>query len=349
MSCFRPNIALFDTSTNPQKQLEWHSGNNPKKPLDYEWYNEQNERFKKHNLNLTYTQLPCGQCEACQEAYSKEWAIRCVLEAEQWKHNWFITLTLNDENLYYPEYIIDKSTGEVFEDDGTWENPSLNPEYMDKFIKDLRRYYEYNHKHTNIRMYYAGEYGSSSARPHWHLLAFNLPIDQKDLKVYRINTDGSTYYTCNILTKIWGKGHVVLGEVNWDTCAYTARYVMKKMKYRPRRWYYEHGLYPEYVRMSRKPGIGREAYNPSFYKNDEIIVKGHRQNIRSAKPPRYYDKIYDIDNHKNMVKIKERRQELAAANQRIEMQNTSLSIREHLKMKQSKKNDVWGSLKRDKV
>jgi len=349
VSCYRPNVILFDTSTEPRKQLKFLSGNNRKKPLEYEWFNEMNDRFKKYGLKREYVQVPCNQCAGCQEATSKEWAIRCVLEAEKYKHNYFITLTYRDEELYYPEFIYNKTNDKYYEDDGSWIHPSLKPKDMEKFIDDLRRYYDYHHHHTGIRVYYAGEYGEKSARPHYHLIAFNLPIRPEDLKIYRINTDGSVYYTCDYITKIWKHGHVVIGEVNWDTCAYTARYVMKKMKYRPKEWYYKRGLLPEYVRMSNRPGIAREAYTPDFYKNDEIIIKGHRQSIRSAKPPRYYDKIYDIDNHKNMVRIKERREELAAASQRREMQNTSLSIRDHLRMKQEKKNAVWGSLKRNKV
>ena len=212
----------------------------------------------------------------------------------------------------------------------------------------LNRHYNYR-GHQGLKYYYCGEYGDISGRAHFHAIIFNMPIKPKDLKVYRINTDGSVYYTCEWLTKLWRKGYVVIGEVNWDTCAYTARYVMKKQKALPPEEYYKRGKIPEFVQMSRRPGIAKEAYKETYFENDEIIIKGHRERIQSAKPPRYFDKIYDLDHHEQMQKIKEIRKELAEAAQREEMSRTSLTIREHLRMKQRQKKDVWQSLKRNKI
>lgn len=361
MSCFRPNVIYFDTSKEPRKILKFYSGNKKSNPLNYEWFNEQNQRFRQYNLNLEYVQVPCGQCEGCQEAYSKEWAIRCLLESYTHEHNYFLTLTYDDEHLPIAEYMVDKDTGEIYEDeDGLWQylGGTLQPRDMDLFLKKLRKFYEYEnkktgyylgYKHTGTRFYYCGEYGEISGRAHYHMLTFNMPIKPEDLKVYRINTDGSIYYTCEWLTKMWNKGYVVIGEINWDTCAYTARYVMKKLKHMPKEEYYKLGKIPEFVRMSRRPGIAREAYKEAYFENDEIIYKGHRENITSAKPPRYFDKIYDIENHEEMDKIKNRRKALAEASQRVEMSKTSLNIRDHLRMKQTKAHDVWKSLKRNKI
>lgn len=41
--------------------------------------------------------LPCGQCIGCRLEYSRQWAIRCLDEAQMHKDNSFITLTCNDE------------------------------------------------------------------------------------------------------------------------------------------------------------------------------------------------------------------------------------------------------------
>lgn len=352
MACFRPNVILFDTSVEPKKNLRFLSGNKNGAKLNYEWFNSENEKYRKYGLKREYLQVPCGQCEGCQEAYSKEWAIRCLLESQLYKHNYFLTLTYDEEHLPFADEIIDESTGQIYEDqDGMWPylGGTLKPEHMEKFLKDLRRHYEYHFQHVGIRAYYCGEYGGQTGRPHYHLIAFNLPIEPEEMKVYRINTDGSTYYTCDRITKLWGRGYVVIGEVNWDTCAYTARYVMKKQKHMSKEAYYEMGKIPEYVRMSTKPGIAREAYKEAYYENDEIIFKGHRETITSAKPSRYFDKLYDLSDHEAMMKIKDRRKELAAAAQRVEMARTSLSINDHLKMKQRIRKDTWNSLKRDKV
>lgn len=352
MSCFRPNVIKFDTSVDPKKILKFYSGNKKGVDLDYEWFNEQNQRYKKLGIQIEYATVGCGSCEACQEAYSKEWAIRCLLESYLHEHNYFLTLTYDEDNLPHVDEIVDKETGEIYTDvDGDWyyNGGTLLEKDMQQFIKRLRRHYSYHMNHEGIRFYYCGEYGETTQRAHYHMIAFNLPIDPEEMKVYRINTDGSVYYTCDKITKLWGKGYVVIGEVNWDTCAYTARYVMKKMKYRPKEDYYAQGKYPEFVRMSRDPGIARKAFNKAVYQNDEIIIKGHREKIQPVKPSAYFDKLYDNLDHEDMQRIKERRKELAEASQRVEMYGTSLSIKEHLRMKQEKKKDVWKSLRRNKV
>ena len=43
--------------------------------------------------------LPCGQCIGCKLSYARQWAIRCLHEAQMHESNCFITLTFNDEHL----------------------------------------------------------------------------------------------------------------------------------------------------------------------------------------------------------------------------------------------------------
>lgn len=43
--------------------------------------------------------LPCGQCIGCRLEYSRQWAIRCLDEAQMHAQNCFITLTLSPENV----------------------------------------------------------------------------------------------------------------------------------------------------------------------------------------------------------------------------------------------------------
>lgn len=61
--------------------------------------------------------------------------------------------------------------------------------------------------------------------------------------------------------------------------------------------------------MSRKPGIGRkwfEDHKDEIYKKDEIIIRKYKGGTMKVKPPKYYDKLYDIENHENLEKIKEK-------------------------------------------
>lgn len=43
--------------------------------------------------------LPCGQCIGCKLEYSRQWAIRCLDEAQMFDQNCFITLTNSDESV----------------------------------------------------------------------------------------------------------------------------------------------------------------------------------------------------------------------------------------------------------
>lgn len=43
--------------------------------------------------------VPCQRCIGCRLDYSREWAIRCMKEAECHTDNWFLTLDYDDEHL----------------------------------------------------------------------------------------------------------------------------------------------------------------------------------------------------------------------------------------------------------
>jgi len=94
----------------------------------------------------------------------------------------------------------------------------------------------------------------------------------------------------------------LIRKVTFETAAYTARYIMKKVTGENTEDHYyktcEHtgNLYilePEFVRMSLKPGIGEkwyQKYKSDLYPGDFAIM-----NHREVKIPRYYDKMYDLE------------------------------------------------------
>lgn len=91
-----------------------------------------------------------------------------------------------------------------------------------------------------IRYYLVGEYGDETQRPHYHVALFGLGIDDRDL-----------------IHDTWGKGHILVGDLNKDSAQYIVGYVTKGMtKWKDSRL---NGRYPEFARMSRKPGIGAHA------------------------------------------------------------------------------------------
>ena len=160
--------------------------------------------FDRHLANpLMPLDLPCGHCIGCRLAYSKEWAIRCMHEASMHESNYFITLT------YSPEFLP--------------ANLSLDKRVFTLFMKKLRKKFG-----EGIRFYMCGEYGDKQGRPHYHAILFNIKFD--DLKFYKKNKDGSILYNSETLSNLWGYGYAVVGNVTFESCAYVARYIVKKQK-----------------------------------------------------------------------------------------------------------------------
>lgn len=357
MPCYTPNIRLANLipseETGKTQTIKFY---NAKQHLNYEWFDKQNEFFKAHNIMQEYQRVPCGWCVGCQEKYSKDWAIRCVKEAELYPNNYFITLTYDDEHLPINGVtedfeIFSKETGEIAE---TNYNGSLRESDLTTFLKKLRRHYEYHYNHTGIRFFACGEYGPTTQRPHYHAILFNMPINLTELKILRVTEDNNFLYECKELEELWGKGFITLAEVNWDTCAYVARYVMKKQRGKvPEEYYLENGQNKEFIRMSRMPGIGKDFASTEvlnkIYENDEMIVKGHRENISIAKPPSYYDRIYDAINPTQMQKIKDQRKAIAIEGEKILSLQSSYDTATRLKVAEAEKTRKWNSLSRDNI
>lgn len=294
------------------------------------------ETGNKGNLE----KIPCGQCIGCRLQYSRDWATRCMLEAKEWENNHFITLTYNDMNIPL-NTVIDTKTGEVI------EKGTLKPDELTKFMKDLRRHYEYHEKHKNIRFYACGEYGEKYERPHYHAIIFNLPIN--DLERHKKTPEGMLY-TSKTIEKIWGKGYVVIAEVNWNTAAYVARYMLKKQKGQNAGEYYEKkAVEPEFVRMSRMPGIAYEYYQANkdkIYKDDTIIICGSKGKAQKVKPASYFDKMYDIEYPEKMEKIKKERKELGKQAKENKLKRTELTEDEYNKIEATNKSEVIKALNR---
>ena len=169
-----------------------------------------------------------------------------------------------------------------------------------------------NQSPRKIRYYYCGEYGENTGRPHYHALLFN--YSPKD-KIVWSEREGNVLWTSEELTRLWGKGHVVIGEVTFETAAYTARYIMKKITGEGAQEHYQsldretgeiHQIRPEFSDMSRRPGIGApwlEKYKTDVYPFDEVVVRG-----RPMMPPAYYDDLLEKIDEETLKKVKAARQ-----------------------------------------
>lgn len=248
--------------------------------------------FAKSDDSTYPIQLPCGQCIGCRMERSQLWAIRCVQEGQLHDQNCFITLT------YAPEHL---------PTDG-----SLIKYHFQDFMKRLRKHFS----PQIIRYFMCAEYGENFNRPHYHACLFNVDFPDKDpIK----SNEGMTLYASPQLDSIWQKGFCSIGNLTFETAAYTARYIMKKINGDRAAEHYTTThpltgdlihLEPEYSNMSLRPAIGKlwlAKYQTDLYPSDFIIYKN-----RKIKIPRYYDKImelngYDIEDIKRKRKLKARK------------------------------------------
>ena len=264
-------------------------------------------------------ELPCQQCIGCRIDRSKAWAIRCVHEKSLFENNCFITLTYNDENLDH--------FGSLVKSD------------FQKFVKRLRKHHrgiqkvesESGKTTYSIRYFHCGEYGEKLKRPHHHACIFNFDFEDKVLWKVR---QGVRLYRSAELEKLWQKGYATLGDVTIESAAYVARYITKKINGKEAENHYKRvdietgeirQLVPEYITMSRRPGIGKrwfDQFKSDLYPKDFITHQG-----RKFKTPKYYDGIYDDIEPEKFEEIKNKRLDKAKRHKSNNTQSR-LNVRE---------------------
>lgn len=263
--------------------------------------------------------IPCGQCIGCRIEYSKQWATRMLLENEYSSESHFVTLTYDDEHVPKHEYV-EPDTGEIM------TSLSLCKRDLQLFHKRLRRAFP-----EGIRFFSCGEYGGRTLRPHYHSIYFNLPIS--DLQFHKRSSDGKfIYYISPTISEIWGKGHVLICDVSFETCAYVARYVTKKLKGEAKEAYDFFNIEPVFSLMSRRPGIGRQWFDDNWqkvYDSYIITVSSSKGGLR-FKPPRYYDSIFDGLDGVRMAEIKDNSLTKAQNLMRMKLENTDKNLLEML-------------------
>lgn len=205
--------------------------------------------------------VPCGKCIGCKLEHSRQWAMRCMHEKRLHTESAFVTLT------YDPKHLPDGGT--------------LVKRDLQLFMKRYRKI-----AGDGVRFFACGEYGEKSLRPHYHVLLLNKDfVDKRPIKT------GSEYtlYASKLLSQLWTAGSHVIGDVNFESAAYVARYCTKKIT-GPKAAAHYGGREPEFLVMSRRPGIGTgylEKYKSEIYAHDNVIINGVPSSV-----PRFYDTKY---------------------------------------------------------
>lgn len=217
-------------------------------------------------------EVPCGKCEACLVRRTNEWSFRLFQERKHSKNCFFITLTYDDYNV--PR---DKQTGAL----------SLNKRDCQLFLKRLRKRYG-----NGIRYFLASEYGENFARPHYHLLLFNLPVDTNSLD-WQAKLDLEIY-------ALWQKGNVKCDIGVDGRVIYCAKYMLSTLD--PDAWL---DRPKPFILTSRKPGLGYGFYDNDAeqrYRYETCDTKCVTEKGIAFPMARYYkDKFFD-DNCKDIIK-----------------------------------------------
>lgn len=314
--------------------------------IDSETWYKSCDTFSASNYNMRYIyitdfiEIPCGQCIGCRLSYSRDWANRCMLESLYHDDCYFVTLTYSDEFLPESHYF-DKDTGEQL------TSYTLRKRDLQLFMKRLRKNYLFDNK---IRFFACGEYGGKTQRPHYHLILFGLHLD--DLKKYKTSSIGDVYYNSEFLDKCWqNKGYVVVGQCTWDSCAYVARYVMKKAKGKTASVYEDFGMSPEFVLMSRRPGIAYQYFlehNGEIYGDDKIYLST-KKGGKTVKPPRYFDRLEEEFFPDILESVKNNRVECAMSIKDYKMLHSDLSYQDLLQIEENAKSNRLEKLKRNLI
>lgn len=249
--------------------------------------------------------IPCGNCLGCRLDYAKTWSAR--LQHEFQMHDpeecWFLTLTYNNEALMEtfvdPKQQIDRlrigadSLGEAV------YYSNLDARDMTLFWKRVRK----NWPDCHIMYYQAGEYGEERGRCHFHAIAFGLPLDKTKLVYNGTNDLGDITWRSTELEKLWHStldpsfnlGNVIVGKVTAQSCAYVARYTLKKAK---EMW--EHDFSNRvrpFVRMSTKPAIGLSYIqaHPEIFDVSQFYIPTRDGSFMCSHPRYYLKKLADVD------------------------------------------------------
>lgn len=206
----------------------------------------------------------CGKCFECQKAYSNEWAVRLYHEKKYHIFTFFLTLTYDD--LHVPL-------------DG-----QLRKKDIQDFILALK-------KEVDFRYFLCGEYGGTTARPHYHVLIFTDEIEPFGL----FNPTVSKYASSALVARLWPFGfHSVETKVEFATLRYVAKYMQKA-----RAVSLPSGFQKPFLLMSHKPYIGmRENELIAWYLLRQADDKFYVDGIPYPIPNFYYQVL-----QRNCIKL----------------------------------------------
>lgn len=217
-----------------------------------------------HPLNMPGIGLvPCGKCVNCRVNKRSAWIYRLQKEARQYPFSLFVTLTYDDEHLHY--------FGNI---------PVVCKRDIQLFMKRIRKRYE--DSGLVFRYFCVSEYGSDTARPHYHMILFGFPFGIKK------STD--------VLFDAWQNGFVKVELLRDSSISYVVKYMYENSFVPAALSKYKE--YRNFMLCSRRPGIGASFLDDNictFYRSNPRVIVRNSMGLPMAMPRYYKDKLYDDD------------------------------------------------------
>ena len=163
-----------------------------------------------------------------------------------------------------------------------------------------------------------------------------------DLKFFKYNHLGQPLYTSTNMMRMWGKGWVTIGELNYQSACYTGRYSIKKdLEEVQYDWRTGEILSP---RLRCSNGIGKDfaqKYKEEIYATDYITVPTKSGKLIKQKPPRAYDRWLKLTDEELYDSIKHNRyKEMMKADKLLEEELNNMRINKEAQMNQLRRLDI---------
>ena len=338
--CFTPNLRINGEFAGGLRKFLTMNKDGSQKTKSQQ---EQAEQALKEMLKKDKAQIvPCGKCLQCRVNYAQTWATRISVESQYHKHSYFLTLTYKEEEVP----VVNMITGELYRqvkdpvdyvNGKMYERMTLLKKDMQDYIKRLRK--QANQKgymdegEKSIRLFYCGEYGPKTFRPHYHgiFMGFQIP----DLKMIPgSGRHGNVYFRSEWMESVWKHGAVIIGDASFQSAQYVARYAIKKQidagkvvsentGETLKELYQKAGIQEEFISMSKKPGLGSQYYQDHKEELYNGSGKIYLQNGRIVGPPKYFDMLRDAEQYK-----KERGEALQQLEADIDMDVEAIAVPE---------------------
>ncbi|MBQ8501024.1 MAG: hypothetical protein IJ494_01785 [Bacteroides sp.] len=205
-----------------------------------------------------YTPVPCGHCLLCAEKKAKEWSTRASCEANTAIYPaLFITLTY--EAKYLPKDGVEK-------------------EAVQKFLKRFRINWKRTYgEELDLRYFAVGEYGRNFGRPHYHVLAWNIP-NHGD-----VETNEAKFCLWRVLQLVERTWSVKITKEEFEKLPDYMRYCEERMFYGKLQWCYYRKIGRVEVTADRGKSSGycmkymrKPKHVPDNWKNPTFYLSSRR-------------------------------------------------------------------------